>query len=89
MATSRKKQVHGEDVWEVDHRRNHYKNDYLVIQDCGNSIRVLLEHYAKLNTPGVVTDGYFDITPKKVLACIKTKKWQDFINSVNLGRSSD
>src|SRR5690606_2706416 len=33
------------------HLRNVYKNDYDVVKDCGNSVRVLLKHYAALHTP--------------------------------------
>ena len=58
------------------HLRAVYKNDYDVVKDCGNSIRVLLKHYADLHTPESVSLAHWQISPEKVKAYLKTNKWK-------------
>ena len=70
--------------WERDgmrkncatHLRAVYKNDYDVVKDMGNSIRILLKHYADLHTPEAVSLEHWMITPGKVKVFLKTKAWQ-------------
>ena len=57
------------------HLREIYKSDYEVIKDCGNSIRVLLRHYAALHVPEKTSQEYWQITPASVRAWMKTKEW--------------
>lgn len=57
------------------HLRAVYKNDYDVVKDMGNSIRVLLKHYADLHVPESVSFEHWKITPEKVKAYLKTKAW--------------
>jgi hypothetical protein len=59
------------------HLRNVYKNDYEVIKDCGNSVRILLKHYAQLHTTPEESDEFWDVTPKRVAAYRKTKEWEE------------
>lgn len=59
------------------HLRNVYKQDYDVVKDMGNSVRILLKHYAALHTTPEESDEFWDITPKRVLAYIKTKEWEE------------
>lgn len=58
------------------HLREVYKNDYDVIKDCGNSIRVLLKHYAALHVPPEVSMEHWEITPDAVRKFMKTKAWE-------------
>jgi len=57
------------------HLRAVYKNDYDVVKDMGNSIRILLKHYADLHTPEAVSQGHWMITPGKVNEYLKTRAW--------------
>ncbi|HEV2246170.1 MAG TPA: hypothetical protein VGW37_05915 [Terriglobia bacterium] len=61
------------------HLRVVYKNDYEVVQDMGNSVRVLLKHYAKLHTPEKVSLEHWDITPELVEKYLKTDKWKKVV----------
>ena len=58
------------------HLRWIYKNDYEVVQDLGNSIRVLLKHYAALNIPEEQSLDYWKITPKRVAEYRKSAAWK-------------
>ena len=58
------------------HLREIYKNDYDVVKDCGNSTRVLLKHYAALHVPPKHSIDFWDITPEKVKAYMKTPAWE-------------
>jgi hypothetical protein len=61
------------------HLRPIYKNDYDVVKDLGNSVKVLLEHYAALNVSEAVSADYWDITPERVKAYMKTKAWKNVL----------
>ena len=61
------------------HLRAVYKNDYDVIRDCGNSIRVLLTHYADLQVPESVSLEHWQISTEKVNAYLKTNKWKKVV----------
>ena len=58
------------------HLRVVYKNDYDVVKDCGNSIRVLLKHYAALHVAETTSLAHWDITPKKVQKYLESKEWK-------------
>ncbi len=58
------------------HLRAVYKNDYDVVKDMGNSIRILLKHYADLHVPEVVSLAHWKITPDTVREYMKTEKWE-------------
>jgi integrase len=45
------------------HLRNHYENDWHVIRDLGNSIRMLLKHYVDLHVPARESKKFWRITP--------------------------
>ena len=68
------------------HLRPIYKNDYDVIKDMGNSVRILLKHYADLHTPEPVSIEHWMITPGKVELRLKSKEWPKFLKekSANL-----
>ena len=57
------------------HLRAVYKNDYDVVRDMGNSVRVLLKHYADLQTPEKISLEYWRITPRKVKSYMRTEAW--------------
>jgi hypothetical protein len=61
------------------HLRAVYKNDYDVVKDMGNSVRVLLKHYAALHVPESVSLEYWRISPEKVKAYLKTNKWKKVV----------
>jgi hypothetical protein len=63
------------------HLRPIYKNDYDVVKDMGNSIRVLLKHYAALSIPEDVSFDYFNVTPDRVRKYMKTKAWRDVLTA--------
>jgi hypothetical protein len=65
------------------HLRAVYKNDYDVIKDMGNSIRVLLKHYADLHVAEPVSLEHWKITPERVRAYLKTKAWQHVVTSAS------
>ena len=50
------------------HLRAVYKNDYEVVRDCGNSVRILIRHYADLHVPESTSLGYWQITPTSITA---------------------
>ncbi|MGC3957024.1 MAG: hypothetical protein QM813_03380 [Verrucomicrobiota bacterium] len=58
------------------HLRPVYKNDYDVIKDCGNSIRVLLKHYAALHVPESQSMEHWEIDPDSVTKFLKSKEWE-------------
>jgi hypothetical protein len=58
------------------HLRAVYKNDYDVVKDMGNSVRILLKHYAALHVPESVSLEHWQISPEKVKAYLKTSKWK-------------
>jgi len=58
------------------HLRAVYKNDYDVVKDCGNSVRILLKHYAGLHVPEIVSLEHWEITPAKVRKYMKSAAWQ-------------
>lgn len=70
------------------HLRAIYKNDYDVVKDCGNSVRILLKHYADLHVPDSVSLKYWQITPKIVEAYRKTAKWKRLVREVNSDREA-
>jgi hypothetical protein len=61
------------------HLRWIYKNDYEVVQDLGNSIRVLLKHYAALNILEEQSLDFWNITPERVEAYRKTDAWKELL----------
>ena len=61
------------------HLRAVYKNDYGVVKDMGNSVRILLKHYAALHVPESVSLEYWRISPEKVKAYLKTYKWKKVV----------
>lgn len=58
------------------HLRAVYKNDYDVVKDMGNSVRILLKHYAALHVPESVSLEHWQISPEKVKAYLQTSKWK-------------
>jgi hypothetical protein len=58
------------------HLRVVYKNDYEVVKDMGNSVRILLKHYAGLHVPDEVSLEHWKITPKSVEKYMQTAKWK-------------
>jgi hypothetical protein len=58
------------------HLRQVYKKDFEVVSDCGNSIKVLLKHYAALHIPEVVSLEHWKITPDAVTKYMKTDAWK-------------
>lgn len=58
------------------HLRPVYKNDYDVIKDCGNSIRVLLKHYAALHVPESQSLKHWEIDPESITKFLKSKEWE-------------
>ena len=65
------------------HLRAVYKNDYDVVKDCGNSVRILLKHYADLHVPESVSLKYWGITPRAVEAYGRTEKWKKLVREAN------
>jgi hypothetical protein len=63
------------------HLRAVYKNDYDVVKDMGNSIRVLLKHYADLHVPEDVSLEHWKISPAKVQAYLKTNTWRNVVET--------
>ena len=63
------------------HLRTVYKDDYDVVKDCGNSIRILLKHYADLHVPESVSLDYWQITPKAIEAYRKSQKWKRLLRA--------
>jgi hypothetical protein len=63
------------------HLRAVYKNDYDVVKDMGNSIRILLKYYADLHVPEEVSLEHWKITPAKVQDYLKTKEWEQLLRS--------
>jgi hypothetical protein len=61
------------------HLRPIYKLDSEVVSDCGNSVRVLLEHYAALRVSEDVSREYWKITPDAVRRYMKTKAWKQVL----------
>jgi hypothetical protein len=57
------------------HLRVIYKNDYEVVKDMGNSVRILLRAYAELRTPEAVSLEHWMITPGKVKEYMKSRAW--------------
>ncbi len=49
----------------------------MFVKDCGNSVRVLLKHYAALHTPEKISDEYWANTPATVKAYMKTRAWDE------------
>jgi len=63
------------------HLRVVYKNDYDVIKDMGNSVRILLKHYADLHVPESVSLEHWHITPEKVRKYMKTDEWKRVVET--------
>lgn len=63
----------------MTHLRPIYKLDSEVVADCGNSVKVMLKHYAALRISELVSGEYWKITPAKVRAYIKTQTWKDVL----------
>ena len=61
------------------HLRIVYKNDYEVTLDMGNSVRILLQHYAKLHVPPEQSKEYWAITPDRVQKYMKTEAWKQLL----------
>ena len=61
------------------HLRSIYRNDYEVVLDMGHSVRVLLKHYAQLQTPSEVSRGHWQITPKMVEKHLKSDAWKKIL----------
>jgi integrase len=47
------------------HLSNLYKNDWSVVRDLGNSIRILLKHYKALGIPEEVSAAFWKLTPER------------------------
>jgi len=45
----------------------------------GNSIRVLLKHYANLHVPESVSLEHWQMSPERVKAYLKTNKWKKVV----------
>ena len=58
------------------HLRAVLQNDFLVVAELGNSVKVLLKHYAALHVPPTISLEHWKITPEKVAAYMKTKAWE-------------
>jgi integrase len=73
--------------WERDglrkncatHLRNHFQNDYKVVENMGNSVRILLKHYAALKTPALVSRAYWAITTDSMHEYMKTDAWKQLL----------
>ena len=65
------------------HLRAVYKNDYDVVKDCGNSIRVLLKHYAALHVPEKTSKAHWEITPKIVRKYLKSNEWKEVLGKAS------
>ena len=52
----------------------------------GNSIRILLKHYADLHVPESVSLEHWRISPEKVKAYLKTNKWKKLVEEVSASR---
>lgn len=63
------------------HLRAVYKNDYDVVKDCGNSVRILLKHYAGLHVPESVSLAHWHITPEKAQEYLKSTAWEKVIQT--------
>jgi hypothetical protein len=55
------------------HLSNVYKNDWSVVRDMGNSVRILLKHYKALLTPEEVSVDYWQITPNAAMKELKRR----------------
>jgi hypothetical protein len=64
------------------HLRAVYKNDYDVVKDMGNSIRIMLKHYADLHTPESVSLANWMITPGMVREYLKSREWGKLLREV-------
>jgi hypothetical protein len=69
------------------HIRWVYKNDFDVVKDMGNSVRILLKHYADLHTPEEVSMDYWKITLDRVEKFLKTKEWRKVISDAEERRA--
>lgn len=58
------------------HLREVHKNDYDVVRDMGNSVRVLLKHYADLQITKEESQEFWAISPKLVNGFRKSKEWE-------------
>jgi hypothetical protein len=63
------------------HLRAVYRNDYDVVKDMGNSVRILLKHYAALHVPETVSAEYWEISPKAIEAYRRTDKWKKLLRT--------
>jgi hypothetical protein len=57
------------------HLRVIYRNDYDVVKDLGNSIRVLLKDYAELRTPEAVSKEHWMLTVEMIKEYRKSREW--------------
>lgn len=64
------------------HMRWWKRNDYDVVKAMGNSIRIMLKHYAELQTPEEVSEEYWEITPEAVEKYRRSAAWKKFIEGV-------
>jgi integrase len=71
------------------HLRAVYKQDYDVIRDCGNSIAVLLKHYAELNTPEEVSLEHWKLTPDAIREYMKTPGWAKIVSGEQPERTAN
>ncbi len=70
------------------HLRTIYRSDYEVVKDMGNSIRIMLKHYADLHTPEEVSKDYWKINPARVKAHLKTKAWLEVVQAAEKAREA-
>ena len=63
------------------HLRTIYKNDYEVIKDMGNSVKVLLEHYAELQTPPELSKEWWKIDPAEIERFMKSREWKNILTA--------
>jgi hypothetical protein len=70
------------------HLRAVYKNDYDVVKDCGNSVRILLKHYAGLHVPEAVSLEHWKITPDKVKEYLQSKDWENVLKTATKSTNS-
>jgi integrase len=57
------------------HLRAVLQNDFLVVAELGNSVKVLLKYYAALHVPPSTSLEHWKITPDRVKEYMKTKAW--------------
>ena len=70
------------------HLRQVYKNDHEVVLDLGNSVKVLLKHYAALHIPEEQSVDYWKINPERVREYMKSPEWRQFLKTAGETRTA-